>query len=328
MKKFLKKNIKIVIAFTLGIIVASTFAYAAAITSNNVSFDNTNSGLEATNVKDAINELYAKSKEKKKITAWKYHKTGTNKCINGEEDTCKKTDCYKSGSTCEMGTVIKYYVNSDLFHYFYVLKDDGSKITMQQRENTIRNIAWHAGSNDNTQGPDTILPMLEVATKTWTNVNVLEYTPGTAPFANTGCTYNSGTSGDYKPVCGVTTYSMSARKARARMITLEEAGGTGCLEWKDGASDTRILGNSIDAYNRGSCPDWMHNYLYQSKSYGGSYEDNTTDENGTYDYAYWTMSAYSGDSARAWYVSHDGYLGTDYASRTHDGARAVVEISK
>ena len=59
--KFIKKNIKVIIAFYLGFILAGTSVYAAnTIYSKNVTYDNSNSGLEATNVQDALDETYTK----------------------------------------------------------------------------------------------------------------------------------------------------------------------------------------------------------------------------------------------------------------------------
>ena len=66
MRKILKNNYKLVLAFVIGIIVASTTAYAAAILmdSENVGYDNTNTGLQDSNgndvgdVQTAIDELY------------------------------------------------------------------------------------------------------------------------------------------------------------------------------------------------------------------------------------------------------------------------------
>ena len=59
--KFIKKNIKIVIAFSIGFILASTSVYAAnTIFSKNVTYDNSSSGLSATNVQDALDETYNK----------------------------------------------------------------------------------------------------------------------------------------------------------------------------------------------------------------------------------------------------------------------------
>lgn len=61
MKQFIKKNIKIIGAFILGIILVGTSVYAAtSINSNDVAYSNTNSGLASTTVKDAIDELAAK----------------------------------------------------------------------------------------------------------------------------------------------------------------------------------------------------------------------------------------------------------------------------
>ena len=332
MKEKIKKNIIYLIPFTLGIVLSTIIVQATTyISGGNVGY---NGALSSDNIQDAIDELYTLSRTKTKIKAWEYHETGNSKCINGEEDTCISTTCYKSGSTCEAGTVIKYYVNDNEFHYFYVLRDNGTTITMQQRENTIRNISWHAGANSNSSGPDTILPQLEYATSTWTNVNVLEYTPGTTTLytnANTGCTFSGRANGTYLTSCGTNTYTSSVlgtRTARSRMITILEASATGCLVYKDGAQYTNIMGNSINAYNRGSCPDYMHNYLYDSTSYGGSYKDNTRNALGKYDYGYWTLSASSSYSANAWIVSHSGYLDNYNTSYARFGARAVVEITK
>ena len=59
--KFIKKNIKVIIAFYLGFILAGTSVYAAnTIYSKNVTYDNSNSGLSATNVQDALDETYTK----------------------------------------------------------------------------------------------------------------------------------------------------------------------------------------------------------------------------------------------------------------------------
>ncbi len=333
----IKKNYKLIVGIIIGFLIAGTTVYAATIISSiNVGYSNENSKLVADNVQEAIDEVYDKSFNKELITAYEYHEQEPNKCINGEEKTCVKTDCYKKGQTCKQGTVIKYYVNNHEFYYFYVLHDNGTTITMQQRENTIRNIAWHAGVNDNSKGPDTILPQLEAATSTWVNVNVLEYEPGVTTLyenAYTGCTYNEGTSGDYKIRCEKNTYTstvLGTRKARARMITALEASSTGCLVYKDGEKYPNIILPSIDAYNRGSCPDWMHNYLWQSTDCGGSYNNNTVNENGVYDYEYWTMSAFSRNTTDAWYVHRAGHLHnyTGGTTTTSFGARAVVEITK
>ena len=339
MRKILKIVKHNVLGFIAGaVIFGSLGVYAATvILGSNVVYDNASSKLTSTNVQDAIDELYNKTFVKKKIKAYAYSETGSNKCINGEEKTCVENTCYKSktANSCIQGTIIKYYVNDTEQKVFYVLHDDGSAITMQQRENTVRNIAWYQDANDNTKGPLTILPYLEAATATWTNVEFQEYTAGYTNFyenAYTGCTYSTS---NYKITCSVNTYNgdsanltLSKRKVRARMITAQEANSTSCLAYKDGSTNSTIMGSSIDVYNRGSCPDWMHNYLYESKKYGGSYEDNTVNENGYYNNDYWTMSAVSSNSSNAWLVDGKGYLTSIYSFFPHYGARAVVVIAK
>ena len=312
-KKLLKKIYKVLLCFILGIVLSITIAGATTyISGSNVGYSNLK--LTSTNISDAIDELYTLSRTKTKIKAWEYHETGTKKCINGEEDTCISTTCYKTGSTCDQGTVIKYYVNDNLYHYFYVLRDNGTKITMQQRENTIRNIAWHSGENNNSYGPDTVLPMLEQATSTWTNVDILEYTPGITNLydkPNVSCTYSTG---DYTISCDNNSYTNSTlgtRKSRARIITAKEVTNTGCL-----------FGQTE------SCPSFMYNYLNDSTSYGGGYDDNTANENNLGNYSYWTMSIVLDYPHSCWYVTYKGYLTYSYVSGLSQGARAVVEITK
>lgn len=327
MKSFISKNSKLFLGLIIGIISVS-IVYAATISSKNVTYKNSN-------LESEINDLYAEIKTKPLITAWTYNEDSSadNYCINGEETSCEKTDCYKSDKKCEMGTVIRYYVNDNEYRYFYVLNDNGTKITMQQRENTIRNIAWHAGANDNSYGPDTVLPALEQATSTWTNVDVLDYTPRTTLLydkANVSCTYSTD---NYKITCTNDPYTNSTlgtRKSRARMITVQEAGKAGCLVYRDGSIYTTPIPGQVSEYNYGSCPDYMHNYLYSSsdKSYGGTYDNNTPNEDNIYDRGYWTMSYFDGYSTVAWTVNLSGRLYDDYTSNNSHGARAVVEITK
>ena len=67
MKKFIKNNIKVIIAFILGLIISSGGVYAATIifASDEVGYDNTNTNLQINNVavdnvQDAIDAIYTK----------------------------------------------------------------------------------------------------------------------------------------------------------------------------------------------------------------------------------------------------------------------------
>ena len=65
MKEKIKKNYKILIAFILGLTISGIGAYAAVtIASSSVSYDNSSSGATATDVKGAIDELYALANSK------------------------------------------------------------------------------------------------------------------------------------------------------------------------------------------------------------------------------------------------------------------------
>ena len=65
-KKFLIGNIKTVVAFILGGLIIGGSVYAATILfqSNIVGYNNARSGLSATNVQDALDELYNKTNRK------------------------------------------------------------------------------------------------------------------------------------------------------------------------------------------------------------------------------------------------------------------------
>ncbi len=221
-------------------------------------------------------------------------------CLTGEEETC--VEIKQAPAVYESGTIVKYKVNDTEEKYFHVISDneDGT-LTMQQRENTIYNTAWYETSADNSKGPLTVLPALESATARWTNVNDQTYTMGDTPFQGisfTGCRYTE---------CTTNTYTLASRTGKARMITVQEAGGLGC-----------------EYMTSRSCPAWMINYLHESTSFGGTV--NVTGEYGS-NLGYWTMSAYSSNKSEAMYVRYSGVY-EDVVLYTTYGARAVVVIDK
>lgn len=293
MKIKVKENYKTVETFLLGgIIFGSIGVYATVkLTSSEISYDNRLSGLKSTTLNGAIDELYEKANACETgstgsgnlIAAYTYN---TTNCITGEESTCERTTCYKNKQkgSCPNGTIVQYRVNNDTAKYFHVIHDDGNTMTMQQRENTIYNTAWYAGSADNSKGPITILSALENATSNWTNVNNQTYTMGTTNFngtnAYTGCSYTNGNSNP--ATCTKNSYTLGSRTARARMITVQEAASLGCT------------------YDNRSCPKYMNNYLYESTSYGGTVDDGHTENGEDHNKGYWTMSAWSANTPYAW----------------------------
>jgi len=203
--------------------------------------------------------------------------------------------------TYETGTIIKYKVNETEEKYFFVMFDNGDTLTLQQRENTVYDIAWHAGGNDNSKGPTTILSALQEETKDWSNVLMQVYTLGTTIFkdnAFTDCSYDN-TNKLFN--CTANKYTLPERTAKARMITAQEISALGCT------------------INFRACPVWMYNYLSNSVNYGGTVNEGKG-------YAYWLMNAYYPYT----YACHLNYLGTLSGSATTvtQGARAVVKIKK
>ncbi|MBO5414973.1 MAG: hypothetical protein J6A17_05045 [Bacilli bacterium] len=305
--KILKKNYKFILGIIVGLIIAGTGVYAATIlTSNQVSYDNTNSKLSSTNVKDALDELSTKAENTNSkdniVIAYTYDEST---CVTGDETTCKVTKCYKdkTANSCPAGTIIKYRVNSSEMKVFYVIHDNGATMTMQQRENIIYNTPWYETEQTYTKGPLTVLTELENITSSWTNVNLINYTMGTTVFYNnkyTGCSvYNS---------CTSNTYTMTSRSARARMITLQEALAVGCTETNK------------------SCPIWMYNYMIGSIEYGGTSDGNVIEDPSNF--GYWTMNTDTSGNSIAFGIHSAGRILGNFTYHGNFGARAVVVISK
>ena len=101
MKKFLKKNMKVVLAFIFGSIITGSIVYATVINSIDVAYDNSNSTLEATTVQGAIDELYNKAQVSEKCPdGYTCYKTCEYQCSNGFYATYTNgimTSCRYSG---------------------------------------------------------------------------------------------------------------------------------------------------------------------------------------------------------------------------------------
>ncbi len=336
MKKIIKKHYKIILGLVIGILISATVVYASqtVLSSDEVSYNTGTSHGTSNNVQGAIDDLYQKINSYKEyipndnlnrniVKAYKYDENSKSPtyCINGEEDTCFATSCYenKAKGVCPVGTIIEYMVNNEEKVRFHVVHDDGEKLTLQSQKNIIHNIVWN--DNDISKGPITALTELEEQTKNWNNVNELNYSIGddTKSLGYSGCAYNY--EGDYKIRGEKNIYILDRKKVKARMITAQEAGNTGCLVWKNAALDDRLLENSFNKYNCGSCPDFMHNYLKNSIDYGGSYNGDDFDE------SYWTMSV-AINSSEQWFISNQGILTLQDTLTNNRGVRAVVEINK
>ena len=266
---------------------------------------------------------YVKGQEPKTIVAaytYNQDSTAANYCVTGDEETCEETTCYKTkdANSCAAGTIVDYKVNDDETVRFHVMYDNGTTMTMQSQKNTVYNVPWinatdYATANtDQTEcayescsdeGPITILNALETKTSGWSNVNEQTYTLGTTTFktnAYTGCSSFSS--------CAANTYTLEERTVKARMITVQEAADLGCTQTEK------------------SCPIWVYNFLSTSINNGGTKNDNTTENGGSYNYGYWTMNVRASNAT--WYVTYVGRLISYIPYSVNIGARAVVEINK
>ena len=61
-KKIIKNNIKVLVAFILGVLVSGIGVYAVTVASSSVSYSNATSGSTSTTVKEALDELYDAAK--------------------------------------------------------------------------------------------------------------------------------------------------------------------------------------------------------------------------------------------------------------------------
>ncbi len=251
------------------------------------------------------------SKNRNILEAYTYN---SDLCKTGEEPTCTKLTTLPT--TVEAGTIIKYKVNDQEEKYFYVMFDEGNTLTLQQRENTVNQVAWYKDEADNRKGPLTALASLEEATKNWTNVKDQTYALGTTTFkinAATGCEAKNNIT-----YCTNNAYTLPERTAKARMIMLQEV---------------MILSNDSTLSDLRPGPEWLYNSTL-SNSY-------LKPSDGT-DYGYWTATVLSGiwsghygdiytfeeinDTAEN--ISNFGITQCSTSEHRMNGARAVIVIDK
>ncbi len=206
-KAIFQGSYKFIFGIVLGMILTSGGVYAlTTIMGSNVIYSNADSELSSTNVQGAIDELYQKVNSKGNfMEAYSYSETGSNQCITGEEETCKRTTCYKDkiANSCPAGTIIMYKVKDLMAFAFHVIADNGDTLIMQAQEDTTETMPWCKNYYDSE--PNIVLPKLEEKTANWTNLNNQTYIVGTGTTEKT---------------------------SKVRMITTQEAKILGCIEEK------------------------------------------------------------------------------------------------
>ena len=241
---------------------------------------------------------------------YEYNQNGTGTgaeyagCLGGAEAGCVDVkSSYTSSSTYAPGTIIKYEVKAGVEKYFNVIHDDGSTLTLQERQNTVSNVTWGTSVS---AGPALTsgyaLYSLEQATNDWTYVNTQTYSigDGNTTLGYSGCL-------DYN-VCNDTRYTLT-RTAKARMITIQELYALDCR------------------YGQNGCKKFVYNYLNGATVVSGY---STVESIGTYatdaNYMYWTMTAFT--SSQVWSLLSGGAVYPYNGLNENAGARAVVAINK
>ena len=119
LRNFIKNNFKLVVAFTLGLLVAGTGVYAAVvITSKEITYED-NTSIGATNVQDAIDKLNTKATTK--------IKEAEAKCPSGK--ICTETNSKGTIFASKMGICIN---RNNIFQCFKINNWDVEKNHIQQ----------------------------------------------------------------------------------------------------------------------------------------------------------------------------------------------------
>jgi len=137
--------------------------------------------------------------------------TGTNACTTN-----------KTAGACALGTMFTINVNNSETKNFYVIADEGDKVTLIMSENLAGTVAWYADAKDISHGPTTAINYLdELTDDEWSNIPLKDYT-------------YSGIGHDE-----TRQYEDITRNMRARMITYGEA-------------------KIVESANNGSLPTYMY----------------------------------------------------------------------
>ena len=181
-KEVLKKNVKLVIGIIIGAVISGTSVYAAILyASSDVGYDNTSSGMSATNVQDALDELYTKASKidtykdlqcpgcvYRKSTTYKCNSNassadGTNNKLSSSEYTTDYTTLnsnYFLGHVIDSnGYILSSYacgINNGTFFCLRGVDSDQSSLTYKPfyQENVNRLNKVFPGCNANTSGSD------------------------------------------------------------------------------------------------------------------------------------------------------------------------------
>ena len=141
LRNFIKNNFKLVVAFTLGLLVAGTGVYAAGvIASKEITYED-NTSIGATNVQDAIDKLYAKADNQ-------YFDLATAKAnTTGKVFASKKGVCISRNKTVYCFKINNYDIEKD--HVQQVFSDVSCNVHSSYVDCNASDFDCGVGSNGN-----------------------------------------------------------------------------------------------------------------------------------------------------------------------------------
>ena len=286
-KEFLKKNL---IGFILGVVSACTISVIAAtyFPSNNVTYDNTESGLESTDVQGAIDELYGV------CTAEKVDVGGKDVIVVDEGDGLYE-DEYEDGRYFYKGGNPNNYVtfnNEQAGWRIVSIEPDGTIKIM--RINSIGNRAWDSSNSNNWARPASL--------NTYLNETYYNGLNSTAQSQIVAKDWGIGAVAVDDNDMANTISDENSKKwnGKVALVTVSE--------YIRSNSNKNSCGTfSLNNDNYSSCRST--NWMYYSSNY-------------------WrTLSPYSGHSNLVFYVESNGRIGYSHASYTNYAVRPALYLS-
>ncbi|MDD3453148.1 MAG: prepilin-type N-terminal cleavage/methylation domain-containing protein [Bacilli bacterium] len=214
-----------------------------------------------------------------------------------------------TGLTCTSGEAVSTTGTKTGCMKWYTFNDNESSDTVNLilDHNTTATVAWNS-TGSNVSGPTNVMTQLQTDTSSWAGV----------PTRTDSYSVSNGTA----------TYTINYNTYKARLITAGEiatiTGNSSFVEATATISNWFYLDSNSQTQTAtttgASNYDWLFDYTNGCTSYGCNIADASN-------YGYWTSTAVSGITSRAWFVYRYGFLNYDGVD-TGDGVRPVITILK
>ncbi len=217
-----------------------------------------------------------------------------------------------SGAKCTAGEAVSTTGTKTGCMKWYAFNDGGTStdsINLILDHNTTVFVAWNS-TGSNVSGPTNVMTQLQTDTSAWAGI----------PTRTDSYSVSNGTA----------TYTINYSTYKARLIKASEiATITGNSSFVE-ATSPYTSWFYLDSNNQtqtatttgASNYDWLFDYTNGCTSYGCNIADASN-------YGYWTSTAISGTTNRAWCVDRNGYLNSFSVDNAgHSGVRPVITILK